>query len=80
MNYSQKNANTLAAMQSINSALSDLKIEGDDLIYNGQRVNISKFDINLLMGDALPSESQLSTLTPNDGYKIITSHAVTSAS
>ncbi len=80
MNYSQKNANTLAAMQSINSALSDLKIEGDDLIYNGQRVNISKFDINLLMGDALPFESQLTTLTPNDVYKIISLHAITLAS
>ncbi len=80
MNYTEKNKNTLAAMQSINSALSDLKIEGDDLIYNGQRVNISNFDINLLMGDALPFESQLTTLTPNDVYKIISLHAITLAS
>ena len=77
MNYTQKNMNTLAAMQSINSALSDLKIEGDELVYNGQRVNISKFDMSLLMGDQLPFESQLANLTPEDVYKIISLHAVT---
>ena len=77
MNYTEKNMTTLATMQGISSALSELKIEGDELVYNGQRVNISKFDMSLLMGDQLPFESQLANLTPEDVYKIISLHAVT---
>ena len=77
MNYSRKNMGTLLSMQGINEALTALEIDGDELVYGNKRVNISNFDIELLMGDALPFESQLTTLTPEDVFKIISLHAIT---
>ena len=77
MNYSKKNMGTLLSMQGINEALTALAIDGDELVYGNRRVNISKFDIELLMGDSLPFESQLTTLTPEDVFKIISLHAIT---
>ena len=77
MNYSRKNMGTLLSMQGINEALTALAIDGDELVYGNRRVNISKFDIELLMGDSLPFESQLTTLTPEDVFKIISLHAIT---
>ena len=71
MNYSKKNMGTLLNMQGINEALTALAIDGDELVYGNRRVNVSKFDIELLMGDSLPFESQLTTLTPEDVFKIM---------
>ena len=77
MNYSKKNMGTLLNIQGINEALTALAIDGDELVYGNRRVNVSKFDIELLMGDSLPFESQLTTLTPEDVFKIISLHAIT---
>ena len=77
MNYTDKNKETLLKMQGINEALTSLTIEGNELVFGNKRVKMDNFDIDLLMGDSLPFESQLTTLTPEDVYKIISLHAIT---
>ena len=55
----------------------DLRLEGNDLVYNGERIDISHFNINDLLSNESMFISSLSILSSEDIFKIIRLHALT---
>lgn len=49
--------------------------EGNYLVYNGEKVDISHFNINCLNAPGNPFMSSIDNLSPNDVFKIIKLHA-----
>ena len=71
------NLNTLANLyEEFPESFKGLTIDGKYLVYNGEKVDISKFNINDLLGDSSYFTSSLSVLTPEDIFKIIRLHAI----
>lgn len=54
-----------------------LTLEGNYLVYNGEKIDISNFNINDLLKDSSAFLSSLSVLGPEDVFKIIRLHALT---
>ncbi len=77
MNIIEVNRNTLANLyEQYPESFKDLKLEGNNLIYSGQSVDISKFNINDLMGMDNQFGSSLSVLSSEDIFRIIRLHSV----
>lgn len=53
-----------------------LSLEGNDLIYKNERIDISNFNINDLLTSEISFSSSLSVLAPEDIFKIIRLHAL----
>ncbi len=71
------NRNTLGGMaQAYPGSFEGMGLEGDYLTYAGQKVDISKFNINDLLTEENAFASNLGSLTPEDVFKIIRLHAV----
>ena len=75
MNIIEINTRTLEQLKNF-AGFKDLYIKGNDLVYNGERIDISKFNINdLLNGESLFS-SALGDLTSKEIFDIIRLHAM----
>ena len=71
------NLNTLADLyEEFPESFKGLSVDGNYLVYNGEKTDISKFNINDLLGDSSYFTSSLSILTPEDIFKIIRLHAI----
>ena len=78
MNYTEKNRVTLENIKQYNDSLKDLTIINNELIFNGKRIDISKFDISLLLDETKTKMfNSLPVLTAEDVFKIISIHALT---
>lgn len=56
--------------------LSNISLEGNNLIYQGEAVNISKFNINNLLNEKTSFAGAINILTTEDIFRIIELHAV----
>lgn len=75
------NRNTLSNLyEQFPESFKDLRLEGNNLVYEGQTVDISEFNINDLMGVDNQFASSLSVLSSEDIFRIIRVHAVTLSS
>lgn len=72
-----ENQETLAKIKEANPNLNDIIIDGNLMYFNGQSIDISNFSISSLMSDELPFANDLTTLTSEDVFKIISLHALT---
>ena len=54
----------------------DLTMDGNNLVYNGQSVDISKFNINDLLSEETNFAASLSVLSSEDIFKIIRLHSI----
>lgn len=71
------NRNTLYNLyEQFPQSLANISLEGDNLIYQGEAVNISKFNINNLLNEKTPFAAALNLLTEEDIFRIIELHAV----
>ena len=78
MDILEVNRNTLANLyEQYPENFKDLSLDGNDLVYNGERIDISNFNINdLLSGESMFTTS-LSVLSSEDIFRIIRLHALT---
>lgn len=75
------NRNTLSNLyEQFPESFKDLRLEGNNLVYAGQTVDISEFNINDLMSADNQFSSSLSVLSSEDIFRIIRVHAVTLSS
>lgn len=56
--------------------LANISLEGDNLIYQGEAVNISKFNINNLLSEKSSFAGAINILSNEDIFRIIELHAV----
>lgn len=71
------NRNTLANLyEQYPESFKDLSLDGNSLVYNGESVDISKFNINDLMSDDNQFAASLSVFSSEDIFRIIRLHAV----
>lgn len=78
MNILEVNRETLANLyEQYPENFKDLSLDGKDLVYNGERIDISNFNINDLLSDETMFLSSLSVLSSEDIFKIIRLHAIT---
>ncbi len=54
----------------------DLTLDGNDLVYNGEKIDISKFNINDLLSEETNFATSLSVLSSEDIFKIVRLHAL----
>lgn len=81
MEIIEVNRNTLANLyEQYPESFKDLSLEGNDLVYGEERIDISKFNINDLMSDDNQFATSLSVLSSEDIFRIIRLHAVMLAS
>lgn len=77
MEIIEVNRNTLANLyEQYPESFKDLRLDGNNLVYAGQKVDISEFNINDLMGVDNQFASSLSVLSSEDIFRIIRLHAV----
>lgn len=77
MDILEINRNTLANLyDQFPESFKDLNLEGNNLVYNGQSIDISKFNINDLLGGETHFAASLSVLSSEDIFKIIRLHAL----
>lgn len=76
MNTLEVNASTLAALyEQSPQSFEGITLDGNMLKYNGEEVDISSFNINDLLADNNNFAASLSSLKPEDVFKIIRLHA-----
>lgn len=77
MNILEINISTLANLyEQFPENFKDLSMSDNFLVYNGERVDISKFNINDLLGSETAFAASLSVLSSEDIFKIIRLHAI----
>lgn len=76
MTVLEVNTNILNQIYGVNpNCVQGMSLEGNDLIYNGQRVDISGFDISSLFSDIPGFQDSLNSLSSEDLFRIIRLHA-----
>lgn len=77
MKIIEVNRNTLSNLyEQYPESFKGLSLEGNNLVYNGESVDISKFNINDLLGGDNQFGLSLSILSAEDIFKIVRLHAV----
>lgn len=81
MEILEVNRNTLSNLyEQFPDSLGGLALKGKYLMYNGEKVDISEFNVNDLLGGDTAFASSLSSLSAEDIFKIIRLHATFLAS
>lgn len=81
MNILEVNTNTLANLyDQYPESFKGLSLDGNNLVYNDQYVDISKFNINDLLSGDNNFAASLSVLSSEDVFKIIRLHAISLSS
>lgn len=76
MNMLKNNLDTLHELYMAHMpSMYGLTNEGNYLVYNGDKVDISHFDINCLNAPGNPFRSSLDSLSPDDVFRIIKLHS-----
>ncbi|MGN1371646.1 MAG: hypothetical protein ACI4XM_05185 [Candidatus Coprovivens sp.] len=77
MNILEVNKYTLANLyEEYPESFKDLRLDGNYLVYNGEKTDISKFNINDLLSGETNFAASLSVLSSEDIFKIIRLHAL----
>lgn len=77
MDILEVNTNTLANLyDQYPESFKGLSLDGNDLVYDGQHVDISRFNINDLLSGDNNFAASLSVLSSEDIFKIIRLHAI----
>lgn len=77
MNILEINMSTLANLyDQFPESFKDLSMQDNYLVYNGEKVDISKFNINDLLGSETSFAASLGILRSEDIFKIIRLHAI----
>lgn len=77
MNILENNMETLASLyDQFPNSFKDITMDGKYLVYNGEKVDISGFNIKDLLSDENTFASALSGLSPEDVFRIIRLHAM----
>ena len=77
MNILEINLKTLGDLyEQFPESFKDLSMNGNYLVYKEEQVDISKFNINDLLGSETAFAASLSVLTSEDIFRIIRLHAI----
>lgn len=77
MNILEVNRYTLANLyDQFPESFKNLSLDGNNLVYNGETVDISKFNINDLLSGETNFAASLSVLSSEDIFKIVRLHAI----